>query len=95
MNTEKSYQYKYKIQVPRKVPDVHIEDSMGRKWVKAETVSDSYLQWELDENTWYVWFKNNEDVPEEGEIIEFSDEEYTVANVLHFNRIKRAVVTFN
>ena len=88
--------YQFKVQVPRKIPNTAIVDTMGRKWVRASTLpQDTYLQWELEEDQWYVWFKTNEEVPEEGEIIEFSDAEYTVQNVYHYNRIKRAVVTFN
>ncbi len=50
--------YKFKVQVPRKIPDTAIEDTMGRKWVRASTLpQDTYLKWELDEDQWYVWFK--------------------------------------
>ena len=31
----------------------------------------------------------------EGEIIEFEDMEYSVDSVYHFNRLKRAVITFS
>ena len=93
---EKKYKYKFKVQVPRKIPDIAIEDTMGRKWAKATSMNqDEYIKWDMDEDQWYVWFKKGEDVPEEGEIIEFSDVEYAVENVFHYNRINRAVVTFS
>tara|TARA_Y100000817_G_C16751046_1_gene497018 strand:- start:39 stop:326 length:288 start_codon:yes stop_codon:yes gene_type:complete len=94
--TERQYKYKFKIQVPRDIPDIAIEDKLGRKWVKASSIeTDEYIQWDIDEDQWYVWFKKGLDVPEEGEIVEFSDQEYTVENVYHFNRVNRAVITFS
>lgn len=75
------------------MPDIAIKDTRGRNWVKASSVSDEYIQWDIGENVWYVWFKQ-EDVPEEGEIIEFSDDEYTVESVYRYRRLQRAVVVF-
>ena len=90
---EQQYKYRYMIQVPRKMPDIAIKDTRGTNWVKASSVSDEYIQWDIGENVWYVWFKQ-EDVPEEGEIIEFSDDEYTVESVYRYRRLQRAVVVF-
>ena len=90
---EQQYKYRYRVQVPRKIPNIAIKDTRGRNWVKASSVSDEYIQWDIGEDVWYVWFKN-EDVPEEGEIIEFSDNEYTVESVYWYKRLQRAMVVF-
>lgn len=87
--------YNFKIQVPRKIPDTAIEDTMGRKWNRASQVESDFDKWDIEEEKWFVWFKKKELVPEEGEIVEFSDDEYVVSQVYHYARVNRAIVIFN
>ena len=86
----------YKIQVPNKKPEGTIQDKRGRDWIQASKIPNDFIQWDIDEDTWYVWFRGSDlECPEEGEIIEFEDMEYSVDSVYHFNRLKRAVITFS
>lgn len=88
--------YQFKIQVPRKIPTDSISDSRGRKWIKADnTTVTEYMSWDTEEEIWFVWFRGQLEVPEEGEVIEFETREYVVENVYHHRRLQRAMVTFS
>jgi len=82
----------YKIQVPLKIPNDALTDTMGRKWVKStDAPVDQFMIWDV-EDMWFVWFRGNSEVPEEGEIIDFGTAEGVVESVYHHKRVKRAMV---
>mgnify|MGYP006060891521 CR=1 FL=1 len=88
----------YKVQVPRKISKHAVIDNKGRKWIRAEeadkTELESFVEWNVDEDYWYVWFPRGE-VPIEGESIEFENVSYEVESVYHYKRVKRAIVVFS
>jgi hypothetical protein len=53
------------------------------------------MSWDTEEEIWFVWFRGQLEVPEEGEVIDFETRQYVVENVYHHRRLQRAMVTFS
>ena len=92
---EKQYLYRFKTQVPRKIPDDYKIDEYGRKWVQANAENTpENISWQTEEERWYVWFQKGKKVPEESEVVVLDDVAYTIESVYRYNRLKRAIVIF-